>query len=434
MKQVLCRMILVLALGLCVFTSCAAPAEQAEETENRTVITIATWLNREFDSIRKIVNLFNAAQDEIRVEIVSYDPSETETIEASVERAYMSFLAGDTPDLYYTVSFDAAVLRNGGLITDWYPVMLSDPSFNMDEYQTHIWELLETDGKLYQLAACFGIFGIGGPAEIYDGLTGFTINEFQSFLNEHTELYIKQERMLQIMLWYGSHMDFINRETMTCDFESDDFRTMLEFLNSLPIVSQSGTEVDIAREQGADLHHNNHKRNGYYSRTVGAPSRYGSGPGVAIDDTFALSSTTEHQDACWTFIKWLLSQETQAELYMDDFSFPIRLDVWEETLERSMLGGEDENSLFYKQTTGHGEYIDGEFFPEYVDGLPAEEVEYLRDLVANVNWTAMGFFDYESVTAIVEEEILAYLAGDKTAEECAHLIQSRVSILLAEMQ
>lgn len=133
MKQVLCRTILVLALGLCVFTSCAAPAEQAEETENRTVITIATWLNREFDSIRKIVNLFNAAQDEIRVEIVSYDPSETETIEASVERAYMSFLAGDTPDLYYTVSFDAAVLRNGGLITDWYPVMLSDPSFNMDE-------------------------------------------------------------------------------------------------------------------------------------------------------------------------------------------------------------------------------------------------------------------------------------------------------------
>ncbi len=40
----------------------------------------------------------------------------------------------------------------------------------------------------------------------------------------------------------------------------------------------------------------------------------------------------------------------------------------------------------------------------------------------------------EDVTKIVEEEILACLAGDKTAEECARLIQERVSILLSEMQ
>ena len=435
MTKVLRRMILVLAAGLCIFTSCAAPGIMSEEIEDRTVITIATWLDREDSAPERITRLFNESQDDIRVELVTYDPGDTMTAEASIERAYMSFAAGNTPDLYHTLSFDAAKLRNGGLIEDWYPVMLSDASFNMDEYQTHIWELLETDGKLYQLAASFDVFGIGGPAEIYEGLSGFTIDEFRTFLNEHTDkLYIEQERMLQIMLWYGSHLDFIDREAMTCDFESEDFLEVLTFLNELPVVPQYGTEVNVAREQSASLHHNNHKRNGYYSRVVGVPSRYGAGPGVAIGESFALSSTTEHQDACWTFIKWLLSPETQAELYMEGSEIPIRLDVWEESLQRSMLGGEDEKSLFYGHTTGDGEFIDGEFFPEYVDGLPAEEVEYLRQIVANTNRTAMGFFDYESITAIVEEEVLAYLAGDKTAEECAHLIQERVSILLAEMR
>lgn len=439
MTKVLRRMLLVLTAGLCVFTSCTALDTTSEETDDRIVITIATWLDREDGAPERITRLFNESQDDIRVDLVTYDPGDTMTIEASLERAYMSFAAGNTPDLYHTLSFDAAKLRNGGLIEDWYPVMLSDASFNMDEYQTHIWELLETDGKLYQLAASFNVFGIGGPAEIYEGLSGFTIDEFQAFLDEYADkLYIEQERMLQIMLWYGSHLDFIDKETMTCDFESEDFLEMLAFLSELPVVPQSGTEVNVARVQSADNHHTRHKINGYYSRIVGAPSRYGAGPGVAIGDTFALSVNTENKDACWTFMKWLLSYETQAELYMDGDKVsirqevPIRLDVWEESLQRSMLGGEDENSLFYGHTTGDGEFIDGKFFPEYVDGLPAEEVEYLRQLVANADRTAIGFFDYKSITAIVEEEVLAYLAGDKSTEECAHLIQNRVSTLLAE--
>ena len=54
--------------------------------------------------------------------------------------------------------------------------------------------------------------------------------------------------------------------------------------------------------------------------------------------------------------------------------------------------------------------------------------------MANANRTAMGFFDYESLTKIIEEEVLAFLAGDRSAADCARLIQSRVGIMLAEMQ
>ncbi len=415
---------------LLLFSACGDP--EAELKENRTIITMATWLPT---TIEGIVNDFNASQDEIYIELqTNYDPAANSDPGQSQDRMHADMLVNQ-PDLYYTVSMDAAKLRNAGLITDWYPVMDADPSFDRSQYQTHIWKLLETDGKLYQLAASFNIFGIGGPAEIYNDLTGFTVDEFRAFLSEYSDkLYIEQERMLQIMLWYGSHMDFIDRETMTCDFASADFLKLLEFLNERPVVPQPGAEVDVARVQSASRHHNDYRRNEYYTRVVGAPSRYGSGPAVTLGDSFALSAVTEHQDACWTFIKWMLSQETQAGFYAKGYEVAIRTDVWEDSLERAQLSGGDERSLFYGQSTGEGEFVDGEFIAVYVDGLPVTETDYLRQLVANVDRVAEGYFDYEDVTKIVEEEILTYLAGDKTAEECARLIQERVSILLSEMQ
>ena len=66
--------------------------------------------------------------------------------------------------------------------------------------------------------------------------------------------------------------------------------------------------------------------------------------------------------------------------------------------------------------------------------MPEEEIEYLRESVANASYVALGSLEYSDVTAIVEEEVLAYLAGDKTAEDCAHIIQSRVSTMLAEQE
>ena len=51
-----------------------------------------------------------------------------------------------------------------------------------------------------------------------------------------------------------------------------------------------------------------------------------------------------------------------------------------------------------------------------------------------VSNASRAVFRYDDVTDIVREEIAAFLAGDKTREECARLIQQRVSVYLAERQ
>ncbi len=468
MNRGLLRTIIVLILGLCVLTSCAAPVTAPKESDDRTVITIATWIDDDISHNRKIVDLFNESQDEVRAEIVNYAPSETVSVEASLERAYLSFTSGKTPDLYHTLSFDASKLRNAGLLEDWYPVMEADPSFDMSDYQTHIWDLLETDEKLYQLSASFSLFALGGTKDLFGDKTGWTYAEFEQFLLEHTDtISITQERMLQLMLWYGSQFDFIDPNSKTCSFDSEAFIDWLAFLGWLPKQAESTkNQLYVARVANIDsfvldsfnsndfipgVDDRNDPQFWNYVRYTGLPNANGDGPAVCIDDTYSLSSTTTHKDACWAFMKWLLSYETQKLLYgstvyeeriqQEEMGFtvwssaiPIRSDLWEDILSRAQLDSSHEESMFYD--LGNYDILeDGtRVLKEPHPGLPPEEVEYLRNIVANVNRSAIGFFDYESITAIVEEEVLAFLAGDKTDKECAHLIQERVSILLAEMR
>ena len=58
------------------------------------------------------------------------------------------------------------------------------------------------------------------------------------------------------------------------------------------------------------------------------------------------------------------------------------------------------------------------------------EFQIVENIIAN------GIFVPENVNediwSIIEEETAAYFAGDKSAEEVAHIIQSRVGLMLAE--
>ena len=65
------------------------------------------------------------------------------------------------------------------------------------------------------------------------------------------------------------------------------------------------------------------------------------------------------------------------------------------------------------------------------DNLSKEQRDYLEDLVLNANVSAMQVWD-EDVQEIVDEEVQAYFAGEKTAKETAEIIQNRVSILISE--
>ena len=64
--------------------------------------------------------------------------------------------------------------------------------------------------------------------------------------------------------------------------------------------------------------------------------------------------------------------------------------------------------------------------------LTMSEEEY--QIIENVVYNGVFVPDRmnEDIWDIMEEEAAAYFAGDKSAEDVAHIIQSRVGLLLAE--
>ena len=62
--------------------------------------------------------------------------------------------------------------------------------------------------------------------------------------------------------------------------------------------------------------------------------------------------------------------------------------------------------------------------------LTKEEADFLSDYIKNT--TAISETYSEDAMVIITEEVNAYFAGEKTAEEAADMIQNRVSLLISE--
>ena len=420
-------LLILLVLPLCLLTACGEDpyAGLPPEAKGRTVIMVGTMLD--YGALQMELDEFNKAQDEIWAVLKVYmDRDIDSTMKAALQRTYAELSTGNRPDIYNMVSFDAATLRKAGYLADWYPLMDADPEFHMEDYQTNIWEQLETDGHLYQLCVSFDLYGMEVPG-LDPGRTGWTLEEFADWAEEH-ELTIEQNTLLKMMLWYGTQFEYINLENKTCQFETPAFYEWLAYLRTLPEeVDDEDVTLQAGCIAGPERHESTHRLEDYYPRVVGLPSQNRTGPGISIRDSYALSSDTKHREACWTFARWQLSYERCNTWPNSANGISIRRDVWESQLYRAGLDGDNEESLVYRN---YNRWDEDKPYP----AMPEEEIEYLRESVANASYVSLGFFDYEDVTAIVEEEVLAYLAGDKTAEDCAHIIQSRVSTMLAEQE
>lgn len=416
------------------------PADSPAAPAEKTVLRMAVWNDPQNGTpITDFVADFNASQDEITIEVAQYQLDDTAVSRRdSADRVYASFFSGDAPDLYLMCSFDENAMRSAGLLADWYPLMDGDGSFSRGDYQEHVWQAMEQGGALYTLVMSFDLFGLCSVNPALCSQLGWTMEDFSAWMAENDGL-ITQETALEVLLRVGLK-DFVNEADNTCQFETDGFDQWLQLLHASPDEAATDamqlTENDWPRMLfwsqfvGPYMYNRDRLRDAMTLYYVGVPSPAQSGPAIAVRHGFGLSATTEHADACWQFIRWALSEQTQQHYCIElARGCPIRRDVWEQTLDGALLPGDQEGSAFYGQK--YAAIVDGERTALPYPALSEQDVAHLRMIVSNAS---RAVFRYDDVTDIVREEIAAFLAGDKTREECAHLIQQRVSVFLAERQ
>ena len=436
------------------------------------VLEIA-YTNSEWNLSTSIVK-FNKANDGVRIVARDYSQYNTdEDYTAGTTKLVNDILNGlYKPDLVTGYSSSDEVVSqiyDHGLYTDLYPLMEADGTVARDELLGCVTRTFESeDGKLWALGNSVTVQTLMGPETMLGDRTGWTLSEMIDFaksLPEGTELMrnLTQETAMYNLLGRNGYGMFIDMETNTCNFESEDFLAYLEYLNSLPAQNTPANRMEAEavgsgnRDAEYLLYHNGQvalKRVSYYGVSdwvrkiadfntpdvvhIGYPTADGSTNGARVDMTpYVITSFCEYPDEAWDFIESLIAPESDFNSYtLGQNGFPV--------LKKHFLNAceAEYDSLFEIYFDGSMSW--GPYNPEY-DDLEAEMQEPgVRAFFTEEDAAEMlAWFDSEigapagdavdpEITEIVTEEITGYLGGAKTAADCARVIQSRVSIWLAE--
>ena len=255
-------------------------------------------------------------------------------------------------------------------------------------------------------------------------------------------------------LYGNGYRAFIDREAGTASFDSPGFLRVLEYLAALPtdeearrtspFVDMSPEDRIVASRDGTILFTENRGMwmwvqpelwTGTEDWTmIGYPTgvpRSGAGSTVTPDMTYLITSWCEEPELAEEFISTVI--HTGAE--ESSGHFPVLKSAFHNKAQE-MTG--EIYALFYSGGAGVWEKddwhptSDAELSePGFLTVFTPEKAAQLEKMLDEAG-TPLRLNDDEEILFIVRDEVMSFLSGVGTAEDCAKKIQSRAAIWLAE--
>lgn len=392
------------------------------ELPEKEVITLGTAFS---PTVEKLLRRFNRSNLKYAVELLEYD---NRTMEES-----LMYGKDNIPDLIDTGWITPEVLAGKGLLEDLEPYFEKSSVISREDILEPIWEAGIAGGRLTSALINFDIQTLITSAESVPD-DGWSYEDMFALDRANPKLqlldYFSPSTVYNLLMRTG--MDhFIDFDEKKCSFDSDEYIQLLEDINSLnypeqPKEGHSGQVIyedeEIARFLSGEfmIRYDTYSSPYHYqtamdkyggkARSVGYPTPDGSAC-FLINNRIKLSiySGSEHKDAAWAFIEYLLSEEQQSWYGTSFQGFPARKDAFESYLNKPYS-----QSLVFK------------------DENPTEEYrEYLRYMVQHMR--GMQTIYTKELSNIMYEETESYFQGGKTAKEAASVIQNRIQLFLDEM-
>lgn len=420
------------------------------DVKDKTVLQLACYGN--LWEIRPRVIAFNKNNENYRIQITDYQNyDEAEDWMAGINRLNNDIVSGNVPDiLYLNAQMPISSYVSKGLFADLYPFIDNDPDMKREDFLENILEAYSVDGKLYQLVPSFGVNTVVGKTKYVGSTSGWTLADLQALipsLPEGMEIFAEmtQDSFLYSIMNLGGGQ-FVDWKNGTCNFDSDEFVSLLEFCNTFPKEIDYETMYNddsywtkwetMYREDQTLLsqlylsrfHQYLEYRYGSFGEEItmiGFPSAPGNGAVINADLNIAISAKSKNQDGAWEFLREYLLSDYQSTI---SYGWPLRLDRLEE------LKAEAKQKPYWEDpVTGEREEYDDTY---YLNGeeiaLPImtdEEIQYVMDILTGASEVAVYDSDLQN---IIVEEAAAYFSGQKSAKEVAGIIQSRASIYVSE--
>ncbi len=429
---------------ICKFTK----VDPADVKDKKAITLACNYLDW---NVRMAVFDFNKASDEYKIIVEDYGSlySEADDYQAGLNRLNTDIASGKIPDiilLSYEMPVKSYIAK--GLLEDLIPYIENDPELSLDSFMPNVIEAFSVEGKLYQLVPYYSINTLVAKSSLVGEERGWTAKEIMDILENSPEgtqflSHETRDNMLNNCLTIAGDQ-FIDWEAGTCNFETEEFEQLLEFLEMFPEEIDNEAFTDeywmnydslwrenkvIAQPLSLNYIQNyNYLEKGSFGEKItmiGYPSGNGNGSAIEPNLQFGLSAKSTNKEGAWQFLRYFLTDEYQMEKI--DYGMPLSIakldkmlqDVQKVPTYTDEAGNEVESPEYY--------YIgDVEIL---IDPMTEAEANELRELIFGFNTV----YNYDqNLINIVKEESAAYFGGQKPAKEVAKIIQSRVQIYINE--
>ncbi len=437
----------------------------SSEFENQQIITLGMLYSD--GTISSKVADFNKTNKDYRIRTVDYSQYDNEENQytGAVQQLNQDLISGKAPDIIVSSgNLNMQSLASKGVFADLYQFIDNDSEINRDSFVSNILNLSEYNGKLVSIPLSFSLETLAGKTKYVGDKQNWTIDDMISAYENRP----KKEMGFSINdyntnMFYtafysnlGSHVDY---EKKTFTYDKAELVKLLEFINQFEAEPNWVEDDSISTEQQSewDDYQTSMIKDKYliYSSEihdfrsyheilagtfanepvtfVGYPSNNGSGTKLSWDSSvFSIVSNSAHKEACWNFIRQFLTEDYQMTNDNGEsnlWSFPVNQKAFDKLAENSKSP-----QFWIDSKTGEKHEYDTTFWAGdkeiKIGDCTDEEIAKLKDLINNVK-ISQSYYD-SGLYDICNEEVQAYLNGDKTAEETADLMINRISIYIAE--
>lgn len=386
--------------------------------------------------LSNMVEKFNASNDSYKIKIVDYSQYNlSKDSSEGITKLNTEIISGNGPDIFDLCSLPAAQYERAGILVDLYPYINGDEQTKNIEFVEPVVDALETDGKLYKLVPSYSVLTFVGSQQFfqksalsYEQLALLSANGNDPFNRTFTK-----RSFLECILSVDKPA-FIDLEKNCCDFDSEAFIYLLNYMNSLPDIEEPMSESNnimsgeqLLSHQYISGYHDICYFNYLFNSTVcfsGVPSSQGAGGIICPYLCLGISQNCHDKDGAWQFLKQYLLDDYQNLAAEDGVPFPISKSALD-LKECAFRKWAEESGEMYVGPDNTGKDVMLHIFEDE----EKEAVEKIDELFT----TIIGVYNNDfNLPDLIWECINPYFAGEKTAEEVAAATQSRASIYMAE--
>ncbi|MGN0429678.1 MAG: ABC transporter substrate-binding protein [Acetatifactor sp.] len=416
------------------------------EVKEKEKVVLAT-LNPD-DMLQRKVNDYNKYHDKYEVELkqVRLDNND---FAGALKELNQLILSDDCPDLIViSDQLDMEGFAANGVFEDLSPYLEKSRRVKREDFAENVLQAYTRSGKLLCIPSSFSISeAVVGKQSLAGEGFGRDIRDFQELAERYPDSLLFERtncRMELLQMGWKSFVDFASGK---CRFDSREFMEYLEWVRTYPD-GMDNTVHPLKRYQSGEILFRLTPIFGVDGYWINIPVfgeqvslfPYPGSDSVFIwsDDTYAITANSRQKEGAWDFIESCIRHRNVSEYYS---GFPVRKDMRKELFDLFMekrYKTDEAGNILYDEATGEPveesrgiRQFNNVDIPVYA--MTKEQTDVLEAFLDQpLAAREIANNREKEMYLIFIEEVQPYLLGQKSAEDVAKIIQSRLQLYLDE--